>query len=103
MCATTLSAQRHRINWQEACFNHPAAPYCHDRDYAVKKTPNKKEDPRTALKDPLTGGPAASSVVSAGGINWRFADPLADTLAVLDTSKLSSSLAAHQLFSQVGG
>ena len=42
------------------------------------------------------------ATVDAGGIDWRFADPSADALAVLNCSKLKASPLAHSLIDQLG-
>jgi hypothetical protein len=42
------------------------------------------------------------SALDAGGIDWRFADPSADALAVLNCKKLSDSPLAHSLIDQLG-
>jgi hypothetical protein len=40
--------------------------------------------------------------VDAGGVDWRFADPSADALAVLHGSKASASPVGHNLIDQLG-
>jgi len=41
------------------------------------------------------------STIDAAGIDWRFADPSADTLAVLNCSKLPESSLAHSVINQL--
>jgi hypothetical protein len=94
-----LYGQRQRFSWQESCFKNPGLPYCPGHDFAVKptkdgKTPSAGTSPGTL--------PSMSSTVDAGGIDWRFADPSADALAVLNCSKLSASPLAHSLIDQLG-
>jgi hypothetical protein len=64
-------------------------------DSAVKPTKGGK----------TSGGGYAAAVartVDAGGIDWRFADPAADALAVLNCEKLAGSRLAHGLIDQLG-
>jgi len=91
--AASLFGQHH-FSWQEACFNNPAAPYCAGHEYAVK--PTKDGASRNV------GAPLESLPIDAAGIDWRFADPSADALAVLDCTKLSASSLAHNLIDQLG-
>jgi hypothetical protein len=95
--AAILCAQHHRFSWQDACFKNPRAPYCPGHDVAVKPSvPAKEAGPRSGLTNPQP------SVIVAGGIDWRFADPFADALAGLNFSKLSSSPLARGLIAQLG-
>src|ERR1700683_4365793 len=81
-----LFGQHQRFSFQEACFKNPTAPYCDGHDFFVKPTKNK--DGTTSNAGTWSAMPSA---VDAGGIDWRFADPSADALAVLNCSKLSVS------------
>jgi len=97
VCAASLSGQHQRFSWQEACFNNPSAPYCDGHDFFAKPTKNK--DGKTSSAGTWSAMPSA---VDAAGIDWRFADPSADTLAVLRGSKLPASAIAHSLIDQLG-
>jgi hypothetical protein len=99
VCAACLCGQHQRFSWQEACFKNPGLPYCAGHDFAVKPTkngptPNAATSPGTLQ--------FTSSAVDASGIDWRFADPSADALAVLNCHKLSASPLAHSLIDQLG-
>ena len=99
-CAASLCGQydrHHRFSWQEACFKNPGLPYCQGHDFAVKRT----KDGKTPSADTSTGT-SLSSAVDASGIDWRFADPSADAIAVLNCSKLSAAPVAHSLIDQLG-
>jgi len=89
-----LCAQR-RVNWQNVCFNNPGAPFCSGHDFAVKRTKDGKPPAYSGL-------PSSSPATDAAGIDWRFADPAADALAVLSCSKLSASPIARNLIDQLG-
>lgn len=98
MAATwSLFAQHHRFSWQEECFKNPGAPYCPGHEYAVKPT---KGNNRTS-----SGGGSylgtLPATIDAAGIDWRFADPSADAVAVLSGRKLSASPLAHSLLDQL--
>ena len=92
-----LTAQR-RLSWQNACFNNPGAPFCPGSDFAVKRT----KDGKVPAGGEYGGLPSASAATDAAGIDWRFADPEADALAVLSCSKLSVSPIARNLIDQLG-
>src|SRR5258708_22594128 len=92
-----LCAQR-KFNWQNACFNNPGAPYCPGHDFAVKRT----KDGKTPAGGAYSGLASASPTLDAAGIDWRFADPAADALAVLSCRKLSASPIAQNLIDQFG-
>ena len=105
-CALSLSAQHH-FSWQNACFNNPALPYCQGHDYAVKRTkPGKGQPaaPATANTDAVEPMPedAMPSVITVGGINWRFADPAADALASISFSRLPASPVVLSLLAGLG-
>jgi hypothetical protein len=90
----SLYGQR-RFSWQNACFNNLSAPYCAGRDFAIKPTKNgAAATPGTYM--------APSPSIDAAGIDWRFADPSADALAVLDCRKLSASPVARGLIDRLG-
>ena len=96
-CTFCLNAQyHHRFSWQDACFKNPTLPYCDGREYYSKKPP-KPGDPSAGTNSPWT----SEKTVDAGGIDWRFADPSADALEVLNCSKLLASPVAHSLIDQL--
>jgi hypothetical protein len=103
LCAAGLCAQ-HRFSWQEACFKNPGAPYCPGHDFAVK--PSKNAPPRSFVPDPgpfpATPQSVTPSVIVVGGIDWRFADPLADAVVGFDSNRLSASPLALNLIAQLG-
>lgn len=80
----------------ENCFKNPSLPYCVQRDFVAK--PSKDGDPAKYG----TGAATPASTIDAAGIDWRFADPAADTLAVLDASKASGAALAHTVIEQLG-
>ncbi len=110
ICAVCLPGQRarHRFSWQNACFNNPALHYCQGRDFAIKQ--NKKQNPSTpaaggggiANTDTLPDEDVAPSVFSVSAINWRFADPAADTLAAVSFSHLAPSQFGRFVLSVIG-
>src|SRR5215813_1041646 len=90
---TSLYAQRRRFSWQDACFNNLAAPYCAGHDFAIKPTrPEKNPSPASILRNPMA--PSAQRVTPAmtvvGGIDWRFADPMADALVGFNLGGLTA-------------
>jgi hypothetical protein len=82
-----------RFDFTESCFRNPALPYCPQRDFVVK--PPKGKTPGIA-----TPGETLSTI-DAAGIDWRFADPSADALAVLKCTNLSSAPLAQTLIDQL--
>jgi hypothetical protein len=90
VCAASLCGQR-RFSWQGYCFDHPAAPFCSGHEYAIKPTPKGTAPPTVT-----------SSLIVVGGIEWRFADPLADALVGFNFSGLSASPLARSLVAQLG-
>jgi hypothetical protein len=105
-CAGSLCGQ-HRFSWQDACFNNPAAPYCAGHDYAIKppaKTKKGAPGSVAADSDPVPSAPESvtPSVIVVGGINWRFADPLADAIVGVNASGLSASPLARRLVARLG-
>src|SRR5258708_91633 len=108
--AAGLSGQHHRITWQDICFKNPGAPFCQGHDYAIKKpgatkgTPKKDGSPGADADSlpPAIEEAATPSVIVVGGIDWRFADPLADALAGVNFSGLTNSAAARGLIAQFG-
>jgi hypothetical protein len=100
LCAASLCAQR-RFNWQNYCFDHPAAPFCSGNDYAIKQPP--KNAPRDSVTSPLPATLANGTPSdSAGGIDWRFADPSPDVLVGFNVRRLSTSTLARSLMVKLG-
>jgi hypothetical protein len=103
-----LSGQHHRTNWQDICFKNPGAPFCQGHDFAVKKTPPSKKGGsvgEASGEDSSESTPeeaATPSVIVVGGIDWRFADPLADALAGFNFSGFTNSAVARGLIAQLG-
>ena len=87
------------FDFTEACFKNPRLPYCPGRDFAPK--PDPKGGSNSGTGSYATAGEVASTI-DAAGIDWRFADPSADALAVLNGGKLSAASLAHTLIGQLG-
>jgi hypothetical protein len=100
--AASLCGQR-RFSWQGYCFDHPAAPFCSGHEYAIKPQP-KDAKHRDVVTNPYAPAPSivTPTIIVIGGIDWRFADPLADTLAGFNFSGLSTSPLARNLIAQLG-
>jgi len=98
VCTFCLCAQK-RFSWQEACFKNPGLPYCSGHEYAVKHTKDE-----VSARGRTTGVVPSmlDNTIDAGGIDWRFADPSADALAVLNCSKLSASPLGRGLIEKLG-
>src|SRR5262249_37973271 len=96
VCSAALYGQRghRRFSWQDYCFNHPAAPFCPGHEYAIKR-------PAAPTKDVPSGNVGANpfpqqrtetpSVIVVGGIDWRFAEPSADSGLAVNGSRLPAS------------
>ncbi len=99
LCIDALHAQHKRFSWQDACFKNPALPYCPNADFWAKRPASKDgKSPGNSGSPGSPGSPAPDapetvtpSVIVAGAIDWRFADPSADALIGLHSTKLSSS------------
>lgn len=103
--AGSLSAQRQKFNWQNYCFDHPAAPFCPGHDYAIKPQPGAKSvagTPAAKRSRYATYAPGVPSLVSVGAIDWRFADPAAGIVAGFNFSSLSASPVAGKLIAELG-
>jgi len=102
-CAFCLDGQYNQkkgFDFTEACFRNPRLPYCPGRDFAPK--PDPKGGKTSGVGRYATAGETAPSTIDAAGIDWRFADPDADALAVLNGSKLSAAPFAHSLIDLLG-
>ncbi|HVO97210.1 MAG TPA: hypothetical protein VMT15_04050 [Bryobacteraceae bacterium] len=105
LCAPGVFGQRRRFSWQNACFNNPGAPYCQGRDFAVKPVkPGKGGTPGGSggSFEPSATEDVMPSVIGMSGIDWRFADPQADTLVSASFSHLSPSPLARSLMAGLG-
>ena len=98
--AVSLYAQKaHKLNWQDACFNNPTAPYCMGHEDATKRSARTKEAVARSAGAPHESAPLP---VVSGGIDWRFADPLADAIAGFNFKEVSASPLARRLVIQLG-
>lgn len=100
VCAGSLCAQSYgpKVNdFTESCFRNPALPYCKTRDFVPKSGAGNSG---AAYGAASTGAPQAT--LDSAGIDWRFADPFADSLAVLDCVRLSTSGFARDLIARLG-
>jgi hypothetical protein len=81
-----------RFNWQNYCFDHPAAPVCPSHEFYDKRpAPAKATPPPSVVTNPFPSPREASpSLIVVGGIDWRFADPSADALVGFNFSALSA-------------
>src|SRR5437868_8491541 len=104
MWAVSLHGQSH-FNWQNYCFDHPAAPVCPSHEfYGKRPAPAKTATPPSVVTNPYAATPRTMtpSLITVGGIDWRFADPSADALLGLNFSGLSASPLARNLIAQLG-
>ncbi len=106
-CAAGLWGQHRRFSWQDACFKNPAAPYCPGHDFAVKPSPPVKDGAQRSVgagqdSIPAAPQPATPAVIVVGGIDWRFADPLADSLAGFNAGRLPASPLTRAVIAQLG-
>jgi hypothetical protein len=98
--AAGLHGQKtHKFSWQDACFNNPAAPYCMGHEDAIKRSARTKEAVARNAGTPREDAPLP---INSGGIDWRFADPLADAIAGFNFKELSASPLARRLIIQLG-
>jgi hypothetical protein len=106
MAVATLYGQGYgHGHWQNYCFDHPASPVCPSHEFYDKRpAPPKVATPPSVVTSPASPAPrtAAPSLIVVGGIDWRFADPLADALIGFNFSRLSASPLARSLIAQLG-
>ena len=91
ICACSLRGQSYGPkvkDFTESCFRNSALPYCNTRDFVPKPGAKNATNPYGTAA--TTGQPTTDSA----GIDWRFADPSADSFAVLDCRQLSTSAPA---------
>jgi len=97
---SSLYAQKtHKFSWQDACFDNPTAPYCMGHEDAIKRSARTTDAVGRNAGTPREDAPLP---VNSGGIDWRFADPLADALAGFNFKELSASPLARRLVVQWG-
>ena len=98
--AASLYGQKtHKFSWQDACFNNSTAPYCMGHEDAIKRSARTKEAVAHNAGAPRENTPLP---INSGGIDWRFADPLADAIAGFNFKDLSASPLARKLVIQFG-
>jgi len=94
-----------RFSWQDYCFKNPRAPVCRGNDYAVKPpAPTRAAAPGNVVANPSPSTPRTvnPSLITVGGIDWRFADPFADALVGFNLRRLSASSLTHSLIAFLG-
>ena len=95
-----------RFSWQEACYKNFGLPYCQGRDFAIKPQPKGKNDPaRSGASVPLDLPPAVNvtpAEIVAGAIDWRFADPSADSLVGFHARRLAAVPLGRKVIAQLG-
>lgn len=99
LTASLYGQKTHKFNWQDACFNNPTAPYCMGHEDAIKRSARTKEAVGRNAATPHESTPLP---IVSGGIDWRFADPLADAIAGFNFKQLSASPFARRLVIQLG-
>ena len=98
--AASLYGQKtHKFSWQDACFNNSTAPYCMGHEDAIKRSARTKAAVARNAGTPHEDTPLP---INSGGIDWRFADPLADAIAGFDFKAISASPLARRLVIQWG-
>ncbi len=98
ICACSLYGQSYGPkvkDFTESCFRNPALPYCNTRDFVPKPGAKNATNPYGAAT--ATAQPSTDSA----GIDWRFADPSADSLSVLDCKQLYTSAPGRALIGQL--
>ena len=102
-----------KVRWAESCFKNPTSVVCKEHEWAVKPTPPEKTPP-SVINNPSfspTSNPSNTAVVSsnqaaivpqAAGIDWRFADPMADGLIGFNFGTLTSSPIARWMMTYLG-
>src|SRR5438105_10111595 len=101
LVATACLFGQRKFSWQDYCFKNSASPVCRGRDFATKPPP-KEPAPRVGYTSPFPSTPrsAKPALMVVGGMDWRFADPIADELAGLNLEGLASSPLARALIGQ---
>jgi hypothetical protein len=93
-----------RFSWQEACFKNFGLPYCQGNDFAIKPQPGGKNQSRGigATYDPFPAANVTPAEIVAGAIDWRFADPSADTLVGFHSRQLAAEPLGRKVITQFG-
>ena len=101
LLAASLYGQKrtHKFSWQDACFENSTAPYCMGHEDAIKRSARTKAAVARNAGTPHEDTPLP---IVSGGIDWRFADPLADAIAGFNFKGLSASPLARRLVTQLG-
>jgi hypothetical protein len=97
LCLNGQNGQKKGFDFGEACFRNPSLPYCPNREFVPKPPP--KDAGKYGVGSPAAGN--TLSMIDAAGIDWRFADPSADTLAALNWSNLPASSSADSVIRQL--
>ena len=92
-----------RFSFQEACFKNFGLPYCQGNDFAIKPEKGKSSSLRGigADVDPFPATNVTAADIIAGTIDWRFADPAADTLVGFHAKKLATGTLARKAMAQL--
>jgi hypothetical protein len=94
-----------RFSWQEACYKNFGLPYCQGRDFAIKPQPLGKNGSSRGTGGDQDQFPAVNVTpgeIAAGAIDWRFADPSADTLVGFHARKLAAEPLARKVIARLG-
>ena len=94
-----------RFSWQEACYKNFGLPYCQGRDFAIKPQPKGKTDSARGVardQDLLPVANVTPAEIAAGAIDWRFADPSADTLVGFHARRIAAEPLARKVIAQLG-
>lgn len=92
-----------RFSWQESCYKNFGLPYCQGNDFAIKQ-PKGKSDASHGVSWGVDF-PAVNvtpAEIVAGAIDWRFADPSADTLVGFHAKQLTATPLARKVAGQLG-
>ncbi len=92
-----------RFSFQEACYKNFGLPYCQGNDFAIKPQKGKSDSLRGigADVDPFPATNVTAADIMAGSIDWRFADPSADTLVGFHAKKLATGTLARKASAQL--
>jgi len=94
-----------KFSWQEACYKNFALPYCQGHDFAIKPQPKGKTDSArggAGDQDLLPAANVTPAEIAAGAIDWRFADPSADTLVGFHARRIAAEPLARKVIAQLG-
>jgi len=107
LLAASLHAQygHQRFSWQEACYKNFGLPYCQGSDFAIKPQPKGKATSSRGVagdQDLLPVANVTPAEIAAGAIDWRFADPSADTLIGFHARRIAAEPLARKVIAQLG-